>query len=195
LVEYVNFEPSQHAEYSSAKRFSYRQNHTGGDSGVSSYNTVRDRFSTLVNRLNASRQARDRNGRLEVLTATQLTDIHEARLMHTTEVGNSDVPKYQTIGGGDQYSYVFLKPFYDHTNKITIEKLARVGYFIIKFIEMFELSSDIGGQPRFWCVPNIGPLFTDKERSEWVERFENECSIMLRNFKQNGIDALLTPES
>lgn len=27
IVQYVNFEPCQHAEYSSAKRFSYRQDH------------------------------------------------------------------------------------------------------------------------------------------------------------------------
>ena len=162
-----------------------------GAPGVYSYNTIQDQFSTLVKRINSCKQTTERNGQLEVLTATQLTDVHESILMYTTKLGNNDVIRYHTIGDGNCYSYVFLKPFYDNTNNVTMEKLTKLGYFIIRYIEEFELSPNIGGKPRFWCVPNYGELFTDKEKSDWVERFENETRVMLENFKQNGINSLL----
>jgi len=166
-----------------------------GSAGGYNYGAIQNRFSTLIRKINKSTQASDRNGQLELLTATQLADIHEAKLTVTTTVGNSDVYKYRAIGDGEQYSYVFLKPFYDNASTIDMYSVIRLSYFIIRFLDTFELSTGIGGPPQFWGIPNQGNLFTHNDKLEWVKQFENETALMLKNFRRNGIDALLTPET
>lgn len=102
--------------------------------------------------------------------------------------------QYRTIGTGAQYSYVFLKPFFVNEGEITMYKLARLGYFIIRFIEKFDIDPchGVGGVPQFRCIPNNGPLFSDEDRPEWMSKFEKETKMMLENFQQKNIDALLS---
>jgi hypothetical protein len=98
---------------------------------------------------------------------------------------------YRSIGTGAQFSYVFLKPFYDNGKEITMFKLARLGYFIIRFIGVFDIDPGVGGKPQFWCIPNSGNLFSDEDKPEWIAKFEQDTNTMLENFKQKSIDAFL----
>jgi len=155
-----------------------------GSAGGYNYGTIQNRFSTLVNKINVSGQARDRSGQLEVLTATQLEDIGQAKLTYITTVGDSDVINYKSIGDGEQFSYVFLKPFYCNANTINMYNVIRLGYFVIRFLDRFELSTGIGGPPQFWGIPNHGSLFTHNDKQEWVVQFEKETDVMIEKFKQ-----------
>jgi hypothetical protein len=40
-----------------------------------------------------------------------------------------------------------------------MEEIARLGHFIIKYIEKFELNSEVGGDPQIWFIPDIGQLY------------------------------------
>lgn len=72
-------------------------------------------------------------------------------------------------------------------------KLTRLAYFIIRFIEKFNIDpcQGVGGKPQFWCIPNSEELFSDEDRSEWISQFEEDAYEMIENFRQNGINALL----
>jgi hypothetical protein len=42
----------------------------------------------------------------------------------------------------------------------TTEEIATIGYFIIKYIERFELNDKVGGEPQIWFIPDAGQLDT-----------------------------------
>jgi hypothetical protein len=165
-----------------------------GSSGGYDYGTIQGRLTTLVKKINVSQQARDRYGQLDVLTATQLADIGQAKLTYTTSVGVSDVPRYQSIGVGEQFSYVFLKPFYGNVVNKNMYNVIRLGYFIIKFLDRFKISDGIGGPPQFWGIPNRSSLFSHNDKSERIKKFEQESDMMLQRFKDTFIDALNVPK-
>lgn len=72
-------------------------------------------------------------------------------------------------------------------------RLARLGYFIIRFIEKFDIDPvhGVGGKPQFKCIPNTGQLFSDLDKPQWITEFERDTTIMLENFKLKNIDALM----
>jgi len=130
----------------------------------------------------------------ELLTAIQLSS-GDAILTYITKDGYpTNGQLYRSIGTGAQFSYVFLKPFYDNEKEITMFKLARLGYFAIRFIGDFNIDDGVGGKPQFWCVPNTGGLFNDEDRQNWVEQFERESDTIIKNYKLRNIDAFLTPD-
>jgi hypothetical protein len=151
-----------------------------GSAGGYNHGAIQNRFSTLVKRI----QATGRRGNLEVLTATQLEDVREAKLTHITDIGASDVYHYKSIGDGEQFSYVFLKPFYDTASTKSMYNVIRLGYFVIKFLDRFELSTGIGCPPQFWGIPNYGSSFTHDDKKDWVAKFENDTDVMMEKFKQ-----------
>jgi hypothetical protein len=157
--------------------------YTPGPAGGHIYGIIQNRFSTIVKDINESWQARARSGKLEVLTVVQLEDIGQAKLTYISDAGDSDVLRYQSIGDGEQFSYVFLKPFYDNANAVKMFDVIRLGYFVIKFLDKFELSTGIGGSPQFWGIPNRGNLFTHSDRPSWVAQFESETNKMIEKFK------------
>jgi hypothetical protein len=126
--------------------------------------------------------------KFEVFVAAQLQD-KPAKLVHYMHNGIPDdiENRYKSMGGGEQYSYVFLKPFYKP--EMTLKDFARLGYFIIKYLARFELSPDIGGPPHFCCVPNVGSIIIDDQN--WISEFETDINKMLDNYATQGIDALL----
>lgn len=144
----------------------------GPTSSNYTFNSLQSNFESLVRKISTSKKALDINGTLEILTATQLSDIQDSRLTYITSKGNSDVPDYRSIGTSAYYSYVFLKPFYDNDLEMTMYQFAQIGYFIIEFLKRFDLDTDVGGQPQFWCIPNSGALFTDDDRPEWKKQYK-----------------------
>ena len=123
------------------------------------------------------------------LVATQIGDTKTAVLSHMTKYGQSDVNDYRAIGSSGMYSYVFLKPLYESETNITMYKFAKIGYSVIQFIERFDMDQDVGGQPQFWCIPNSGHLFSDKDRPQWKQEFESHSETMINNFKKYIINS------
>jgi hypothetical protein len=141
----------------------------------------------IITQINSTQSAQVGN-KFEVFIAAQLQD-KPAKLVHYLYNGIPDdiENRYKSMGGGEQYSYVFLQPFYKP--EMSMKSFARLGYFIIKYLARFELSPDIGGIPHFCCVPNTGPIITDEQN--WITEFETEINKMLDNYALNGIDVLL----
>jgi 20S proteasome alpha/beta subunit len=155
------------------------------------FSSLQNNFGNLVKGINKSKYARDIDGSLEVLVATQIEDKGTAELTHITETAQSDVHDYRAIGSSGMYSYVFLKPFYLYESKVTMYKFAKIAYFIILFIEKYEIDTDVGGKPQIWFIPNSGELFTDKDRPEWIKEYETHLSRINDSFKQYILNEFL----
>jgi hypothetical protein len=56
---------------------------------------------------------------------------------------------------------MFLQPMYH--NGMFMKDFARLGYFIIRYLNKYEMDEHVGGQPHFWCIPNHGDLFDYKD--------------------------------
>jgi 20S proteasome alpha/beta subunit len=159
-------------------------------SDISFFN-YQNRIAEIVREVND--EETDENNKIELLTGIQTLD-RDSKLTYITKEGYpTNGQLYKSIGTGAQYTYVFLKPFYDNEKDITMYKLTRLAYFIIRFIEKFNIDpcQGVGGKPQFWCIPNSEELFSDEDRSEWISQFEEDAYEMIENFRQNGINALL----
>jgi hypothetical protein len=76
-------------------------------------------------------------------------------------------------------------------NKDMIMKdFARLGYFIIRYLNEHEMDEHVGGQPHFWCIPNHGDLFDYKDRPGWQKEFESHSTTMINNFKKYIVDEM-----
>jgi len=65
------------------------------------------------------------------------------------------VETYQTIGMGARYSKPFLKEAWNVD--LTMEQVAEIGYFIIRYIEKLGLDLSVGldnENPQVWYIPN-----------------------------------------
>jgi hypothetical protein len=94
----------------------------------------------------------------EVFTAIQISSSETVKLTHIYADGIPDeINEYKAIGGSHQYSYMFLRPMYH--NDMFMKDFARLGYFIIRYLNKYEMDEHVGGQPHFWCIPNHGDLF------------------------------------
>lgn len=63
---------------------------------------------------------------------------------------------YYAIGIGSHYGAIFLKKCWN--KKWTMMQTAKLGAFIIKYIEDFKLNAAIGGLPQIWLIPNQGEV-------------------------------------
>jgi hypothetical protein len=149
------------------------------------FSLLRNNFGNLVKGINRSKYAGAINGSLEVLVATQIGDNAAAELTHITISGPTNVYDYRAIGSSGPYTYIFLKPFFSSGREITMYKFGKIAYFIIRFIERFEIDPDVGGNPQIWFIPNSGELFTDRNKPEWINEYEITSNKILNySFKQ-----------
>ncbi len=96
------------------------------------------RIAGIVEKVNEDEN--DEN-KIELLVGMQVIG-QESKLTYVTKEGYpTNDQLYRSIGTGAPYIYVFLKPFYDNEKEITMEKVARLAYFTIRFIERFEIDS------------------------------------------------------
>jgi 20S proteasome alpha/beta subunit len=146
--------------------------------------SLHDNFGILVKAINNSKVARDSNGSLEILVATQIGDTKTAALTHITEKVQSDVYDYRGIGSSGMFSNVFLKPFFDKEKDMTMNQFAKVGYFMIKLLTEHEIDQSVGGEPQIWFIPNTGPLYRDKDCPELIGQFEKNSQNMLVQFQK-----------
>jgi 20S proteasome alpha/beta subunit len=65
------------------------------------------------------------------------------------------IRRYQVIGSGARYA----RPFIDNAwqPEMTMEQVAELGYFIIRYVESFRLDLSVGinnENPQVWYIPN-----------------------------------------
>jgi len=64
------------------------------------------------------------------------------------------IKNYHSIGSGTPYAQIFLKKYLRDVSTMTMEQVAEIGYFIIKYIEEFKLNYTVGGEPMIWFIPD-----------------------------------------
>ena len=55
-----------------------------------------------------------------------------------------EITGFHTIGSGGRYAKVLLRVQDLYDNNMTMKEVAEIGYFIIKYIEYFELDFSVG---------------------------------------------------
>jgi 20S proteasome alpha/beta subunit len=114
--------------------------------------------------------------------------------------GLEPVNTYKAIGSGEPYGSIFLKNLYNPTK--SMEEVAEIGYFIIKYIEAFQLDLTVGvsntppnDKPEVWFIPDgigTGGLTTDHHASSTIlDNFEERTKERLKLFGSH-VDGLFT---
>lgn len=107
-------------------------------------------------------------GDFEVLVGLSGTKVieRESLLKHISESGKIEpINKFRAIGTGSPYGLVFVKHVLKQNTQITMEQAAELGYFVIKYIQNFELDMKVGlddkegskfKYPQIHFIPNEG---------------------------------------
>jgi 20S proteasome alpha/beta subunit len=88
----------------------------------------------------------------DVIVATQPPDKPPTLNLINGSGTPYTIKKYHTIGSGSPFSQVFLKRCWEP--EMTMEQVAELAYFIIKYIDDFKLNYTVGGEPTIWFIPN-----------------------------------------
>jgi len=83
------------------------------------------------------------------------------------------VRRYKVIGHGEPYGSFFLKHWWRPNMKML--EVAELGFFIIKYIQEFELDNTVGigvESPQVWLIPNEPTLITATSQ----QQFSNPCA-------------------
>jgi 20S proteasome alpha/beta subunit len=109
----------------------------------------------------------------DVLIAMQYKD----RMSSLTYVSSNGLPhpvnKYHTSGSGSKYAKIFLQKIWNEN--MTMKQVAEVGYFIIKYIEEFELDLSVGvgyKRPQIWFLPD---KYEENEKHEITSRGDTQA--------------------
>ena len=106
----------------------------------------------------------------------------------------SDVEDYRVIGSGEPYSHVFLRSLLEPSEQLTMLEFAKIGYFVIKWLDRFEVDkgTGLGGErPMMWFMSDSGESKNGRQLLEIIQNFECKTNRMLENWKIHGLDTLL----
>jgi hypothetical protein len=104
------------------------------------------------------------------------------------------VGDYRVIGSGEPYSHVFLRSLLEPSEQLTMLEFAKIGYFVIKWLDRFEVDkgTGLGGErPTMWFMSDSGESKNGRQLLEIIQNFECKTSRMLENWKIHGLDTLL----
>lgn len=134
---------------------------------------------------------RIRYGGLSVLIAQKPMQTSELWLIQNIGAPQR-ISKYRAIGGGEPYGEVFLNMLWKRKqDSITMEEVAEIGYFIIKYIERFELDRSVGvgdKKPQIWFIPDGSPAqdyVPRQANTELMESFERKTNERLDKLREN----------
>lgn len=128
----------------------------------------------------------------DVLVGTSTTE--GAILRHFYQDGGSEpVGKYKAIGMGAPYGQIFLKTHYH--DDITMNAAADLAYFIIRYIERFELDLTVGTGDKFphpiiRFIPHahLAEIFDVEPSKIDYDRYENNAQIRLTKIEKSLIN-------
>jgi 20S proteasome alpha/beta subunit len=92
------------------------------------------------------------------------------------------VPRYRAIGHGRDFGSILLKRLWKP--EMTMEQVGELAYFIIKYIEKFELDNSVGvgsERPQIWFIPDKGGQPTEQS-SPLLDKFEENSKKRLDKF-------------
>ncbi|MFH0889943.1 MAG: hypothetical protein V1836_02245 [Candidatus Aenigmatarchaeota archaeon] len=94
---------------------------------------------------------------IEVLVALRVGNKSELYIV-TPDGVSEPIKQYLAIGHGGPYGSFFLKKFWN--KDLTMMDMAKLGCFIIHYIEFFELDNSVGGnEPQIWFLPDMPEEF------------------------------------
>jgi 20S proteasome alpha/beta subunit len=121
--------------------------------------------------------------KFDVLFAAQLRD-RGATIHYIRDDGLADdIYEYKAIGSGEIPASVFLKGLY--RKDMTMRQFAKVGFFIIKYIEEQGIDNQVGtgrDRPQVYLIPNEGQLV--EADSNFLDECEKSKNTMEDNFKK-----------
>ena len=132
--------------------------------------------------------------RLEIEILIGLKTINNnSLLVFIDKNGTSeDIHTYRIIGSGTSKASSWIHPLY--RKDISMEEFAKLGYFVIKYLDKFNLDDGVGLnglKPQIWFIPNINDSFQLEDVPSLRDKFELETNKMLDNFEKYGIEKLL----
>lgn len=94
-----------------------------------------------------------------------------------------DVIRYKVIGSesGRARNSTLLEPMWHYKMTMTMEKAVEFGYFMIRYIEKYDLDNTIGTgkeKPQIWHIPDKGRVHESTEESV-LNTLENKVQDML----------------
>lgn len=100
------------------------------------------------------------------------------------------VRRYKAIGHGEPYGSFFLKQLW--RPNMTMEQVAELGYFIIKYIEGTELDSSVGignSHPQVWFIPNNPPpnISEDEKKKYEVHKADDQLLQKLKELAESRL--------
>ena len=111
----------------------------------------------------------------DVLVATQSVGRGAGLFYIYPDGVSSQIDTYRAIGTGAPHGSLFLKKFW--RQDMSMLEVARLGFFVLRLIERFELDVNVGTDPwpQIWFVPNKGEVHEeDFSLLESFQRFADE---------------------
>ena len=100
------------------------------------------------------------------------------------------INEYQSIGTGEPYASFFLKKLWNKDRNM--EQTAALGYFIIKYIQHFELNRTVGldnkpplDKPTIWLIPDNSVDFRVIDQ-QYLETIELKTTKRLDKFEKKS---------
>lgn len=105
-----------------------------------------------------------RAGRMEVLIAIRAGAKSQLfNLVTENGVAEPITGEPLAIGTGEPYGSLLLKKLWK--KDIKMMEFAKLGYFLIKYVEKFELDKSVGGEPQIWFMPDITTQVSSEEEA------------------------------
>lgn len=147
----------------------------------------------IVRSVNHSKYGLDPSSHIDCLVGAWTQD-RGAKLAYISSDGlQSDVEDYRVIGSGEPYTQVFLRSLLKPGQRVEIKEFASIGYFIIKWLDRFQIDKGTGLDdrgPTSWFIPESREAWED-EYQYLVGRLEQETNSMLENWETHGLNKLL----
>jgi len=106
------------------------------------------------------------------------------------------VRNYKAIGAGSPYGSIYLKQI--RNQGMTMEEVAELGYFIVRYIEKFELDLTVGAgsnAPQIWFLPDnsLNEVGQNPEPSSRYPDYQAQPAL-LEKFEKNTNERLKQSE-
>lgn len=114
----------------------------------------------------------------------------ELHFMDTSDALDSHRKTFAAIGTGSPYAQTFLKELWH--KDITMKEMARLGHFIINYIERTELDSYVGKGIQIYFVPNLDDVFfVLNDKNSRSEKLTEEETKKFETYKVKECDEKL----
>jgi hypothetical protein len=130
---------------------------TQDPNGAIDYVQYLSELEEIVRSVNHSKYGLEASSYIDCLVGVWTHD-RGAKLAYISSSGlQSDVEDYRVIGSGEPYSEVFLRSLLKPGQRVEMNEFARIGFFIIKWLDRFQVDKGTGpggGWPMLQFIPD-----------------------------------------